>query len=95
MWPAAPHRCETWSLTLKEAGCVCLRVLRKTSGAKREEVTGDWRKLLSEELHDLYSSLNIIWVIKSRRDLEDLGIDGRTLHWIFERYAGKALNVFI
>jgi len=58
-------------------------------------VTGEWRKLLSEELHDLYFSLNIIWVMKSRRDLEDLGIDGRTLQWIFNRYAGKAVHIFI
>ena len=70
-------------------------MLRKTSGAKREEVTGDWRKLLSEELHDLYCSLNIIWVTKSRTDLEDLGTDGRTLQWMFDRYAGKAVNIFI
>jgi hypothetical protein len=33
---------------------------------KREEVTGDWRKLRNEELYDLICSLNIIWVIKSR-----------------------------
>jgi hypothetical protein len=36
-------------------------------GPKRNEVTGEWRKLHSEELNDLYSSPNIIWVIKSRR----------------------------
>ena len=42
-------------------------VLRKIFGAKRDEVTGEWRKLHKEELNDLYSSPNIIRVIKSRR----------------------------
>jgi hypothetical protein len=43
------------------------RVLRRIFGPKRDEVTGDWRKLHNEELHDLYSSPNIIRMIKSRR----------------------------
>jgi hypothetical protein len=43
------------------------RVLRRIFGPKRDEVTGDWRKLHNEELHNLYSSLNIIRMIKSRR----------------------------
>jgi hypothetical protein len=43
------------------------RVLRRIFGPKRDEVTGEWRKLHNEELHDLYSSLNIVRVIKSRR----------------------------
>jgi hypothetical protein len=34
---------------------------------KRDEVTGEWRKLHNEELNDLYSLFNIVWVIKSRR----------------------------
>jgi hypothetical protein len=43
------------------------RVLRRVFGPKREEVTGGWRKLHNEELRDLYSSLSIIRMIKSRR----------------------------
>jgi hypothetical protein len=43
------------------------RVLRRIFGPKRDEVTGEWRKLHSEELHILYSSPNIIRHIKSRR----------------------------
>jgi hypothetical protein len=42
-------------------------VLRKIFGPKRAEVTGEWRKLHNEELNDLYSSPNIIRVIKSRK----------------------------
>jgi hypothetical protein len=43
------------------------RVLRRIFGPKRDEVTGEWRRLYNEELNDLYSSPNIIRVIKSRR----------------------------
>jgi hypothetical protein len=43
------------------------RVLRRIFGPKRDEVTGERRKLYNEELHDLYSSPNTVRVIKSRR----------------------------
>jgi hypothetical protein len=43
------------------------RVLRRIFGPKRDEVTGEWRKLRNEELHDLYSSPSIIRIMKSRR----------------------------
>jgi hypothetical protein len=43
------------------------RVLRRIFGPKRDEVTGGWRKPHNEELHNLYSSLSIIRMIKSRR----------------------------
>jgi len=43
------------------------RVLRRIFGLKRDKVTGEWRKLHNEELHDLYCSPNIVRVIKSRR----------------------------
>ena len=42
-------------------------VLRRIFGPKRDEVTGEWRKLRNEELNDLYCSPNIVWAIKSRR----------------------------
>jgi hypothetical protein len=42
-------------------------VLRRIFGPKRDEVTGEWRKLHNEELHDLYSSPSIIRIIKSKR----------------------------
>jgi hypothetical protein len=45
------------------------RVMRKIFGYKREKSTGDWRKLQNEELHDLYCSQNIIWVINSWREM--------------------------
>jgi hypothetical protein len=43
------------------------RVLRRTFGPTRDEVTGEWRRLHKKELYALYSSPNFIWVIKSRR----------------------------
>jgi hypothetical protein len=43
------------------------RVLRRIFGPKRDEVTGEWRKLRNKELHDLYSSPIIIKIMKSRR----------------------------
>ena len=43
------------------------RVLRRIFGLERNEVTGEWRRLHSEELNDLYCSPNIVQVVKSRR----------------------------
>jgi hypothetical protein len=43
------------------------RVLRRLFGPKRDEITGEWRKMHSKELHNLYPSSNIIRQIKSRR----------------------------
>jgi len=43
------------------------RELRKIFGPRRDEVTGEWRRLHNKELNDLYSSTNIVRVIKSRR----------------------------
>jgi hypothetical protein len=61
---------ETWSLTLREEHRLRVfenRVLRRIFGPKRDEVTGEWRKLYNEELRDLYSSSSIIRMIKSRK----------------------------
>jgi len=68
--PVVLYGCETWSLTLREERKLRLlenRVLRRIFGPKRDEVTGEWRKLHNEELNDLYSSPNIMRVIKRRR----------------------------
>ena len=43
------------------------RVLRRVFGPKKDEVTGEWKKLHNEELNDLYSLPNIVRVVKSRR----------------------------
>jgi hypothetical protein len=62
--------CETWSLTLREERRLRVfenRVLRRIFGPKRDEVTGEWRKLHDEEFDDLHSSPNIIRVIRPRR----------------------------
>ena len=67
--PLVLFGCETWSLTLREERRLRAfdnMVLTTIFGPKRDEVTGEWRKLHNEELNDLYSP-NIVRVIKSRR----------------------------
>jgi len=62
------YECESWWLTLKEELGLRVfenRVLKRIFGPKRDEVTGEWRKIHIEELNELYS-LNILQVIKSR-----------------------------
>jgi hypothetical protein len=68
--PVVLYGCETWSLTLREERKLKVSenmVLRRIFGPRRNEVTGDWRKLHNEELNDLYSSPNIVRVIKWKR----------------------------
>jgi len=68
--PVVLYGCETWSLTLWEERTLRVlekMVLRRIFGPRREEVTGEWRRLHNEELNDLYSSPNIVRGIKSRR----------------------------
>ncbi|KAJ4444208.1 hypothetical protein ANN_05999 [Periplaneta americana] len=68
--PVVLYGCETWTLTLGEEHRLRVfenNVLRKIFGAKRDEVTEEWRKLHNAELHALYPSPDIIRNIKSRR----------------------------
>jgi hypothetical protein len=62
--------CGTWSLTLREEHRLRVfenSVLKGIFGPERDEVTGEWRKLHNREIHNLYSSPDIIRQIKSRR----------------------------
>jgi hypothetical protein len=68
--PVVLYGCETWSVTVREEYKLRVfenRVLRRIFGPKRDGVTGGWRKLHNEEIHNLYCSPSIIRIIKSRR----------------------------
>jgi len=68
--PVVLYGCETWSLTLREERKLRVfenMLLRRIFGPRRDKVTGERRRLRSEVLNDLYSSPNIVRVIKSRR----------------------------
>jgi hypothetical protein len=68
--PVVLYRCETWPLTVREEHKLRVfenRVLRRIFGSKRDGVTGGWNKLHNKELHNLYSSLSIIRIMKLRR----------------------------
>jgi hypothetical protein len=68
--PVVLYGCETLSLTLREEHRLRVfenRVLSRIFGPTRDEVTGEWRKLHNGELHNLYSSSDIIRQIKSKR----------------------------
>jgi len=68
--PVVLYGCETWSLTLRQERRLKVfenRVLRRVFGSKRDEVTGEWRKLHNVELSDLYSLPNVVRVVISRR----------------------------
>jgi hypothetical protein len=67
--PVVWYGCETCSLTLREERRLRLsenRVVRRIVEPKRNELTGEWRKLPNEEINDLYYSPNIVQVTKSR-----------------------------
>ena len=68
--PVVLYGCETWSLTLSEERRLRVfenRVLRRVFGPRKDEVTGEWKKLHNEELSDLCALPNIVRVVKSRR----------------------------
>jgi hypothetical protein len=70
IWPVVLYGCETWSLTVREEHKLRVfenRVLRRIFGPKMDRVTGGWRNLHIEELHNLYSLPSIIRIVKSRR----------------------------
>jgi len=68
--PVDLYGCKTWSLILREERKLRVfenKVLRRIFGPRTDELTGERRRLHNEELNDLYSSSNIVRVIKSRR----------------------------
>jgi hypothetical protein len=68
--PVVLYGCEPWSLTLREEHRLRVfenRVMRRIFGPKTDKVTGEWRKMHNEELHNLYSSPDIIRQIKPRQ----------------------------
>jgi hypothetical protein len=86
--PVVLYGCGTWSVILREEHRLRVfenRVLRRIFGSKRDEVTGEWRKLRNGELHDMYSSPDIIKQIKSRKmrwagHVARMG-EGRNVSW--------------
>jgi hypothetical protein len=74
------YGCETWSLTLREEYRLRVfenRVLGRIFGPKRDEVTGEWRKLHNEELHNLYSSPDITMQVKANEVGGECSTHGR------------------
>jgi hypothetical protein len=70
IFPVVLYGCETWTLKIKEEHRLRVfgnKVVVRIFGSMRDEVAGEWIKFHNKELHDLYSSPNIVRVIKSRR----------------------------
>ena len=88
--PVVLYGCEAWSLTAREGRKLRVfenMVLRRVFGPRRDEVKGEWRRLHNEELNGLYSSPNIVRVIKSRR----MRWTGHVAHMGEERGAYRVL----
>ena len=69
--PVVLYGCETWSLTFRDERRLRVfenRVLREIFGPRRDEVTGEWRRLHKDELYDLYCSTNVIRVIRIEKN---------------------------
>jgi hypothetical protein len=78
--PVVLYGCESWSLTLREERRLRVfenRVLRRIFGPKRDEGKGEWRKLHNEEIHNLYSSPDIIRQVKANEVGGACGTHGR------------------
>jgi hypothetical protein len=90
--PVVLYGCETLSLTLSEEHRLRVfenRVLRRIFGPKSDEVTGEWRKLHNEELHNLYSSPDIIRQVKANEVGGACGTHGRGKKSV-QGFGGKA-----
>jgi hypothetical protein len=77
--PVVLYGCETWYLTLREGHRLRVfenRVLRRMFGPKTDEMSGEWRKLHNEELHNLYSSPDIIRQVKGNEVGRECGTHG-------------------
>jgi hypothetical protein len=88
--PVVLYGCETWYLTLREEHRLRVfgnRVLRRIFGPKRDEVIGEWRKLHSGELHNVYRVL--VGKPEGKDHLKDPGVDGRMeSKWTLGRLVG-------
>jgi hypothetical protein len=92
--PVVLYGCETWSVTLREVHRLRVfenRVLKVIFGPKRDEVTGEWRKLYNGELHNLCSSPDIIRQIKIKENEvgRSCGTHGRGENRV-QGFGGKA-----
>ena len=95
--PVVLYGRETWSSTLREERKLRVfenMVLRRIFGPRRDEVTGEWRTTHNEELNDLYSSPNIVRVIKSRRmrwagHVARMGVERRVYRVLVGKPEGK------
>jgi hypothetical protein len=90
--PVGLYGCEAWPITFREQNKLRVfenRVLRKIFGPERDEVTEEWRRLHNEGLNGLYSSPNVIWVIKSR-SADPVAV--RSKAWVFGRSLARILG---